>query len=210
MQPDVLGNATRSIGGSRTITAGSSGAENVTKDHSMKIGGSHTRTMGSSDTTNVNENLSEKVGAVLLEGSAKTNTFVGEKTNLLTVGGALLEVVKGNKMAGSGVGRTQVVGGLTYEKSDKIMATRVEKLRDTWIGGKMSVKSVKSLLIAGLEKLSKRAKSASYEGTGEVVLQVKDTQVVMKDGVIGMEAVSSITIETSAKNAQASTTSTQI
>lgn len=208
--PEVLGNATRTIKGSHKADIGQAAAENIDQNHTMSVGGSHTRTMGNSDTTYVIGNLNETISGVLSEGSAKTNSYIAEKTNNLVVGGALLEISKGNKMDSSGEGKTEMVGALVFSKADKIMATRVEKLRNTWVGGLMSVTSMKSLLVAGLEKLSKKARSASYEGTSEVVLQVKESHIVMKDGVIDLSAPSSISIQTSAKNAQASTTSTQI
>ncbi len=208
--PEVLGNQGRSIKGNHKADIGAAGTENIEKDHTLTIGGAHTRTMGNSDTTYVNGNMKESVGGIILEGSAKTNSYIGEKTNTLLVGGAVIEISKGNKMDGTGLGKTETVGGLVFSKADKLMATRVEKVRNTWVGGLMSVSSIKSLLVAGLEKLTKKARSASYEGTGEVVLQVKDTHIVMKGGLIEMDAPSSITIATSAKNAQSSGTSTQI
>jgi hypothetical protein len=99
---------------------------------------------------------------------------------------------------------------IVFSKADKLMGTRVREERKTWVGGLMNVNAVKSLLVAGLEKLSKKARAASYEGTTEVTLKVKNTTIVMKDGKIDMDAPSSITIATSSKNAQSSTTSTQI
>lgn len=208
--PDVLGNQSRSIGGNHSVDIAQGETETIDQNHSMTIAGSHKRIMGTADTTYVAGNLKETVGAVILETSAKTNTYIGEKTNTLVVGGAVIEVAKGNKMDGAGLGKVAAVGGLTFSKAGKVMATRAEELRSTLVGGIFSATSIKSMLVAGLQKLTKKALSASYEGASEIVLKVKETELIMKGGLIDFHAAKSITIETSQKNAQSSKSATQI
>jgi len=208
--PEVLGNQTRVISGSHQVDIGAGETETVEANHTMTIGGSHKRIMGTADTTFVSGNMKETVGAVVLEGSAKTNTFAGEKTNTMLVGGAIVELFKGNKADAAGLAKLEAVGGLVFSKAGKVMATRVEMLRSTVVGGILRIDSLKSMLFAGLVKLSKKALSASYEGTKEITLKVGETEIIFKDGLIDMNAPKSITIETTAKNRQAATKSTQI
>lgn len=208
--PDVLGNQMRSIGGNHTVDIGAAETESIDANHTMNIGGSHKRIMGTADNVNVAGNMKESVGGVILEASAKTNTYTGEKTNVMLVGGAVVELFGGNKMDAAGLAKLEAVGGLVFSKAGKVMATRVEKLRSTVVGGLFRAESLKSMLVAGLEKLSKKALSASYDGQAELLLKVGSTEVILKDGLIDMNAPKSISIETTAKNAQAAGKSTQI
>ncbi len=210
LAPDVNGNQLRMIGGNHSIATGDSLSETVDKDHKLTIGGNHRRQMGQADTTLVAKNLTEKIGAVVLEISAKTNMVQAEKTSTLLVGGAVIEVSKNNKGDMAGLGKIETVGGAVFKKAGKLMATRSELLRNTLVGGMFKVDSMKEMLIAGIEKLSKRALAATYDGTKTLTFKVGQTQVVLKDGRIEIDAADTIVIKTTAENNQASGTSTQI
>jgi type VI secretion system secreted protein VgrG len=210
MQPDVDGNMARTIGGQHSIGTGSSLTETVDGNHTLTIGGSHKRQMGTSDTMLVEKNLTESVGGVILEASVKTNSVMGEKTSTLLAGGAVLEVSKGNKTDMTGLGKIETIGGLVFKQAGKFMATRTEKLRNTTVGAFFRVDAMKELLVAGIEMLTKKTLSASYEGTQKLTLRVGGTEINMQEGRIEMNAVETIEITTKAENKQASETSTQI
>jgi len=210
LAPDVNGNQWRNVGGNHTVGTGDSFAETIDKNHTLTIGGNHRRQMGTADTTLVAKNLTEKIGGVVLEVSAKTNMLQAEKTSTLLVGGAVLEVSKGNKGDMAGLGKIETIGGVVFKKAGKLMATRSELLRNTLVGGTFKVDAMKELLIAGIEKLTKRATTATYDGTKSLTFKVGSTQLQLKDGRIEIEAAESIVIKTSAENNQASGKSTQI
>ncbi len=210
MKPDVGGNQTRTIGGSHTIGVASALSETVQGDHTLKIGSMHKRQLGVSDTVMVQSNMKETVGAVDVEASIKTNSIMAEKTSTLLVGGAVIEISRLNKTDMVGLGKIETIGGLVYEKAGKVMATRTEKLRNTLVGGFYKVDAMKELLVAGIEKLTKKSLTATYEGTKSVTFKVGATQINMQEGRIELNAVESIVVETTAENKQASDTSTQI
>jgi hypothetical protein len=91
-----------------------------------------------------------------------------------------------------------------------MMNTRIEQLRSTTVGGLLRIDAAKELLVAGIERLSQRALSASYQGGTSVTLKVGTTQLNLREGRIELEAKSAIVIETRGENQQASGTATQI
>jgi hypothetical protein len=155
-------------------------------------------------------NMRETVGAVDVEASIKTNTVLVEKTSTLLVGGGVFEVSRLNKTDMTGLGKIEAIGGLVYKKAGKLMATRTEKLRNTVVGGFFKVDSMKELLIAGIEKLTKKAATATYEGTSSLTLKVGGTQIDFRDGNLAMNASDSIVIQTTSENSQGVGGSTQI
>ncbi len=210
LQPDVVGNQDRTIGGNHSIKVGSSLTESVDGNSTLKIGGSHTRNLGKTDSVQVVKNTKELVGGVDLELSLKTNTDLAEKTRTLLVGGAVVEVAKNSKTEQTGLGKIETIGGIVFSKADGSMGTTVAKNRKTNVGGLFRVESIKELVITGLEKLTKKALSASYEGTKTVTFKVGSTEINMKEGRIELNAKDSIVIKTNAENKQGSKTSTQI
>ncbi len=210
LMPSVTGNQMRTIGGSHDLQVGSSMSESVSGNSTLTIGASHIRNLGARDNLSVAKNTKETIGAIDLALSLKTNMDQAEKTRTLLVGGAVVEVAKENKVEQSGLGRLETIGGVAFAKADATMHSRVEKIRKTSVGGMLKIDAVKELLIAGLEKLSKKALSTSYTGTKTLTLKVGSTEINMKEGRIELSASDSITVKTTGQNRQGSKTSSQI
>jgi len=81
--------------------------------------------------------------------------------------------------------------------------------KDRDASGLLRIEAVKELLVAGLEKLTKKAMTASYEGTKSVTFKVGQTEINMKEGRIELNATQTIVIKTNSENKQGSSTSTQ-
>ncbi|MFO0616689.1 MAG: type VI secretion system tip protein TssI/VgrG [Polyangiaceae bacterium] len=210
LMPTVTGNQARTIGGGHDLKVGSSMSESVAGNSTVTIGGSHIRNFGMRDNLSVAKNTKETIGAVDLEISLKTNMDQAEKTRTLLVGGAVIEVAKNNKVEQSGLGRLETIGGVAFAKADATMHSRVEKIRKTNVGGMLKIDAVKELLIAGLEKLTKKALSASYTGTEKLTFKVGSTEINMKEGRIELSSTETITVKTTGQNKQGSKTSSQI
>jgi type VI secretion system secreted protein VgrG len=206
---DVGGNQTRTIGGQHTIGVGSSFAETVEGNHTMAIGAMHKRQFGTSDNVMVSGNMRETIGGVDLEASLKTNSVTAEKTSTLLVGGAVVEISRLNKTDMAGLGKIETIGGVVYKKAGKLMATRTEKLRNTLVGGFFKVDAMKELLLAGVEKLTTKANTVTFDGTSSLTLKVGGTQIDFRDGAISLSTSETISIETSSANNQAAGSSTQ-
>lgn len=210
LTPEVTGNQLRSVGGSHDVSIGSSMTEQVTGNSTLTIGGSHTRNLGSRDTLSVSKNTKETIGGVDMELSIKGNTEQADKARLMVVGGAVIEVAKTSKMEQTGLGRIETIGGIAFAQAKTgHMGTRADKIRKTNVGAMLRIESVKEMLVAGLEKLTKKALSASYEGTSKLTLKVGSTEMNMKEGRIELNASESIVIKTTAQNKQGSSTASQ-
>jgi hypothetical protein len=90
------------------------------------------------------------------------------------------------------------------------MGTNVAQDRKTTVGGLFRVDSIKEMVLTGLEKLTQKALSASYDGTKTLTFKVGSTEINMKEGRIELKAKEAIVIKTNAANKQGSKTSTQI
>lgn len=205
----VDGNQTVSIGGSRTATVTGTHTDNVRLDHTLTIGGSHLRSMGTDDNVAVAKNMKESIGGAVLEGSVKTNTVTGGNTSVLAVGGAIVEIARLGKSEGTSKGRVEAVGGVTFSKAGETIGTRAEVSRTTTVGGIYSVKALKEILLAGLQKLTTTALTTTLKAPS-ITLKVGETVIHMKEGKIHMKAEKEIAFVTEAENKQAAATSTQI
>jgi len=209
MMPDVGGNQRKTVGANRDAKVGTSYGETVEKDHTLNIGGSHFRRFGSGDNTNVEKNLTEMVGGVVLEGSLKGNNSFVERAQALIVGGGIFEIVRKNKTEGSGKRRFELIGGIDMVNAKNRIDSRIEKMRQTIVGGALKINSLKSALITGMDKLGVRAGNITFDGAS-VVLKVGSTTMTMKDGAIAINAQQAIKLETSGANKLGADSTTQI
>ncbi len=209
MMPDVGGNQTKKVGANRDAKVGTSYGETVEKNHTLNIGGTHFRRFGSGDNTNVEKNLVESVGAVVMEGSLKGNNTFTEWVQALIVGGGIVELVRKNKTEGSGKQRHELIGGLDMVNAKNRIDSRIEKMRQTIVGGALKIESLKAALITGMEKLGVRAGTIAFDGAS-VVLKVGGTTMSMKDGAISINAGQTIKLETSGQNKLGADSTTQI
>ncbi|MFO0758403.1 MAG: type VI secretion system tip protein TssI/VgrG [Byssovorax sp.] len=207
--PTVQGNQTWSVGGDRKVSVDNSDSANIQKDRTTTIGGMHFRRIGTDDRVVVQKNQTEKVGGVILEVALRNDTFAVEEVSSLIVGGAIVEIAAEGKMESAAKGRAETVGGLVYEQADERIDIRVDKTRETNVGASLSVDATKEMLLVGIEKLSTLSATGKVKGD-KLTLRVGNSEITMKEGVIGVKAPDQITIDTTSDNVLGSGTSTQI
>jgi hypothetical protein len=182
---------------------------NVAGDRIISIGGTHMRRFGTDDAT-VAKNLTETVGAVDLEVAIKTNATEANTALVTTVGGAVVEVARQSLTEAAGKGMLETIGGVVFTKAGAEMKTRVDATRVLTVGGALAATAGKDASLTGAEKIRIVATNDIFDGTEEVMLQVGETTLVMKDGTITVRAPATIKLKISGPNKQGAAKSTQI
>jgi len=201
MTEHVNKDQTWSVGGDATTSAASAISNGVSGNHSLNIGGSSSSFVGLSDAIGT-PILTEMVGGIILD-AYKTGHFTeGRFGGILAVGGAIIDIAKLSKSGSYGKGRHELIGGLYLVKAGKEVQTRVDKIRMTTVGGMATISSVKEFSMRAVEKLHTDTLHTTITGEENLVLRVKECQVVIKDGTVSFNAPKTIKIKAQATNAQ--------
>jgi len=197
------------VGGNRDISVAEADQTTVLGNHSMSIGGMHFRRIAQDDTSMAQKKNTELVGGVVLEASMKDNTNYGTKLSTLVVGGAHVEIAKENKNEGVGRARAEVIGGAVIVNAGGEIGLRADKKRATTVGGTLSVTAAKEMTLVGVEKLQTQSATAAFESPSGILFKVGETQVLMKDGAIELDAGTEIKLTVTGKNEQGAGTASQ-
>ncbi len=198
-----------SVGGNRTISVGEADQVVVNNDHTMNIGAMHFRRIATDDTSMAQKDDTETIGGVVLETSMKDNTNYGRRVSTLIVGGAHVEIAKENKNEGVGRARAEVIGGASVVTAGGEIGLRADKKRATTVGAALSITAAKEMTIAGVEKVQTQSATASLTAPSGILFKVGDTEVVLKDGAIQIDAKTEIKLTVSGKNEQGAGSATQ-
>lgn len=201
---------THSVGANRKVTVDEADSESVGGNRTMTVGGMHFRRIGTDDTAMAVKNNTEMVGGVILEASLKDNTNTGTRTSHLIVGGAHVEVAKVDKNEGVGKARAEAIGGMVMVKAGGEIGLRANKKRSTTVGGPLRVKSTKEMTLVGREKFLSESLTAKLTGPDGIHLKVGDTEVILKDGALKVDAKTDIKLTVTGSNDQGAAKGTQI
>jgi type VI secretion system secreted protein VgrG len=208
-RPAVGGNQTYTVGADvkRTVTQGD--AISITGDRTITIGGNHERKVYSDDALMANS-LEEQIGAdVTEEFQGKHDRKFGKEFNL-TIGGSSFETALETKTETTSKFRKETVGGMHLTLAKGQFQMRVTDNRTTTVGGFVYTKAKKELTLTGAEKFKSHSPSVSLNGSTDITLKVGETVVVMKDGVIRIDAPEKIALVTQGANNQGAGKSRQI
>ncbi len=197
------------VGGNRKVTVDDADSATVKGYRSLTIGAKHTRRIGADDTAMAQEQNTETVGGMVLESSQKANTNTGTEASLLVVGGSHLEIAKVDKNEGVGQSRTEVIGGGVTVQADGEIGLRANKMRTSNITGPLRIRSSKEMTLVASEKFLSQSLSAKYTGPEGIHLKVGDTEVILKDGSLSVNAKSDIKLTIAGANDQGSGKGTQ-
>ena len=189
---------TRSVGASRTRNVSGAETSTVVGDRRVTIGGMHQRKIGTDDVVQA-KNLNERVGAVDLEAFVKTNTTTSGKVELLTVGGAMIEVAKGAKTESTAKLRVETIGGLVLTKAGAGISAKAGKMRIMTVGGAMSTTAQGPIVLESGVKLGMDVGAGKLEGQA-IVLKVGESFVLLKDGVAILNAAKTLRLSIDDKN----------
>jgi type VI secretion system secreted protein VgrG len=206
----VKRNQTHAVGANRKVSVDEADQETVGKNRTMSVGGMHFRRIGSDDSAMAQKNNTEIVGGVILEASVKDNTNVGTRASFLVVGGAHVEIAKQDKNEGVGKARAEAIGGMVMVKADGEIGLRANKKRATTVGGPLRVRSAREMTLVGREKFLTQSLTAKLTGPDGIHLKVGDTQVILKDGVLQIDAKTDIKLTVTGKNDQGASKGTLI
>jgi type VI secretion system secreted protein VgrG len=189
---------TRTVGGSRTRQVTGTETSTVLGNRRLTIGGMHQRKIGTDDVVQAN-NLNERVGAVNVEAYVKTHTTTSGLMELLTVGGALIEVAKDQKTEATEYLRVETIGGLFSTTAGEGISAKAGSSRVVTVGGAMSVTTTAPIVVDAGVKLGLQTGTGTFKGQN-LVLKVGDSFVQLKDGVAVLNAKKTIRIAAQAEN----------
>ncbi|AKT38166.1 type VI secretion system Vgr family protein [Chondromyces crocatus] len=189
----VEGDQARTVAGSRSRSVEGSETSTVVQNRRLTIGGMHQRKVGTDDVVQA-KNLIERVGAVNLEAFVKTHTTTSGQAELLTVGGALIEVAKKQKSESVKKLRTETVGGIVYTKAKDKISAKAGKKRTITVGGAMSVTAKGPVVVEGGEKVRMKFATGAVKAEG-VLLKVGDSFVMLHDGVVTLRAAKNLAVD---------------
>ncbi|HZO14580.1 MAG TPA: type VI secretion system tip protein TssI/VgrG [Polyangiaceae bacterium] len=203
----VAGNQTHCVAGTRTREVKGTSVANVQRNHALTIGCMHTRRIGSQDSVATTA-LGEQVGAMILETSAADNALTSGMAATFTVGGALIEAAAKSKSEETKLARAEMVGGVLVSKTAKVTSIEA-KARSTTVGGLYRVSAAKKVSFEAGVAMQITSTMARFEHAKSITLKVGDCTVVMKDGVLAINAPKKIIMKASGENLQAAGESSQ-
>lgn len=179
---------TRTVKGSRARSVKGTETSTIAKDRTLTIGSTHVRRIGTDDVVTA-QDLVEQVAAVNLEAFVKTNTTTSSSTGRITVGGALIELVKDQKSESAKL-RAETVGVMfsTTSGGSQSMAT---KLRVVTVGGAKTITAQERVTVGVATKLSFSAKEGSFDAD-EIMLKVGESFIQIKDGAMAINAAQTL------------------
>jgi len=205
----VDGNQTWSIGGNSERIVESSDGAHVEGNRTTAIGGNHERKVFADDVVTAKV-LEEKIGGDVTEQfEGKHNRQYGKECQI-QVGGSVLETAKETKTETANKERKEKIGGLQLVHAKGEVQLRVTQNRETTVGGALLAKATKELTLTGAEKFVSHSPTMNLNGAADITLKVGDTVVLMKDGIIRIDAPQQIAMVTDASNDQGAGKSKQI
>jgi type VI secretion system secreted protein VgrG len=207
--PSIQGDQTWSTGGNRTRETSEAESTSVKANREVKIGAIHKLEVDDSSVTTAKE-LKEQIGGVVLEMTDKSNaTEVGENGKR-TIGGACIELADETKAETTTKKRVENVAGILFQKAKGEIKIKAGEKRKTKVGVLLSVDADKHINISGAEELHMESGTATHEGSKTLTLKVQDTSILLKDGLLKIDAKKTISLEVTGKNNQGSGKSDQI
>ena len=205
----VEGNQRWSVGGDRSVHVVGSDSGSVKEDRSMTIGGTHLRKLGTHDRIGSVQTFKETIAGAVLESSDKNNLVQAELASALTVGGAVIEIAKANKMETTVKKRDEKVSGSSSVNATMAIAARCDDTRTMTIGASYGATADKEIVLAALDQLDTLSATGLFSGDS-LTLRVGSSEIAMKDGKIAITTTDKITIGTSSDTVLGSGTSSQI
>ncbi len=199
--PVINGNQTWSTGGNRTRKTTGADSSNVLGDRTMSIGGNHILKVADSSSTTATL-LQETIGGVVLEVFGKPNATESGKSTKRSISGVVIELAEETKGETATKKRIENIGGALFQKAKGEMKTKGGKLRKTTVGGALIIRSKKQASLTGAEKIKIESLTGHHTGANDVTLKVKDTTIVMKNGVMKIYAPKTIAFKISGSNQQ--------
>ena len=197
--PVINGNQTWSTGGNRIRSTTGADSSNVLGDRTMSIGGNHILKVADSSSTTATL-LQETIGGIVLEVFGKPNATESGENATRTIGGAVIELAEETKGETATKKRIENIGGILFQKAKGEMKTKGGKLRKTNVGGALVVRSKKQLSLTGAEKIKILSLTGHHTGAKDLTLKVKNTTIVMKNGVMKIYAPKTIAFKISGSN----------
>ncbi len=215
-QATIDGDETIAIDNDHSVTVGANSALSIVKDQSRIIGLSLRRKVGENDAVEVGGNRAWTIGAshirrvegydsvkvgdlreticvANLETCLKDCSTAAEYGQLLTVGGAHIELTTRTKSESAKLMRAETIGGVLFTKAKDL--TIKSTSRDTKVGGKLTVKATSLLTIKPTTDWSVEATaSGSFDADGTLTLKVGDNVVTLSSDTISVKAKKFITI----------------
>ncbi len=136
----------------------------------------------------------------MLEVFGKPNATESGENATRTIGGAVIELAEETKGETATKKRIENIGGILFQKAKGEMKTKGGKLRKTNVGGALVVRSKKQLSLTGAEKIKILSLTGHHTGANDLTLKVKDTTIVMKNGVMKIYAPKTIAFKISGSN----------
>jgi type VI secretion system secreted protein VgrG len=205
----VGGSQKWSVGGDSERRVECSDSSTCKGNRETQIGGNHERKVFADDGVSAKK-LTEQIGG------AVTETFQGKHTRRfgkqceIAVGGSLMETAKETKTESTTGARQEQVSGMHLLRAAGEVRLRVTANRTTTVGGAVLARAQKELTLTGAEKLKCHAPSLALAGAADVTLKVGDTVVLMKDGIIRIDAPQQIGLVTDQANQQGAGKAKQI
>jgi type VI secretion system secreted protein VgrG len=207
--PQISGNQSWTTGANRSrfITGGET--NNILGSRSLTVGAMHHLKVDDSSSTTATL-LVEQIGGMVLEVFKKSNATEAGENAIRVIGGAAIELAEENKAETTVKKRIETIGAVLFQKAGGEMKTKGGELRRTNVAGSLTVRSVKQLAITGAEKIKTLSATASHTASKDVTLKVKNTTIVLKDGVIKIVTPTAISLKISGENQQGAGQSFQI
>jgi len=209
MVPQVGGNQTWATGGNRQRKTSEGENAAVVQNRSVTIGGTHLIKVEDSSLATA-LNLREQVGGVILEVTNKSNATEAGENGARIVGGASIELATENQAETATKKRVETVGGVLFQQAARELKIKAGEIRSTQVGGMLSIQAQKQLSVTGAETLEVRSDTAAHQASKTVTLKVQDSTVLLKDGLIKIETLSTISLKVSGENNQGAGKSEQI
>ena len=205
----VDGNQTWKIDGNSERTVECSDSSTCQGNRETTIAGNHERKIFSSDGVSA-KNLEEEItGNVLEQFEGKHNRRFG-KVCELKIGGSMLETALATKSESTNKLRKETVTGMHLLRAGGEIQLRVTDNRTTTVGGMVLAKAQKELTLTGAKKFKSYSPSMALNGSSDITLKVGDTVVLLKDGIIRIDAPQQIAMLTDQANHQGASKSKQI
>jgi type VI secretion system secreted protein VgrG len=209
MTPRVDNDQSWDVGGDRKLEIGANEVDTVALDRTIDIGGNYEITAGFSEATGAKK-LTEKIGGSMLEEYKTMHTSEVGDTLDLVVKGSLLENAKQSKVEAANVHKKETISGMALTATGGEVKMRFDQYRHTKVGGFVMATAKKELTLTGASKFMTVSPTATYTGAADITLKVKDTVVLMKDGLIKIKSPQKVSLLISGNANEGASISTQI
>jgi type VI secretion system secreted protein VgrG len=201
-QLNVKGDQTLTIAANRTRKVSEFEKTDVAANHTLAVASSHTRRIDGMDAVTT-AGLKEKVGVLDLEVSLKPNKTDVGKAEMLTVGGAVVEIAGKNKSEKCAGRRQETIGALVYTRAVKKFKVTALTTRSTKVGALLQVSSGKNISLIGTEELTAEAADVKLLGDLAIEFHVGDgaSKVILDGDELSIDTSGDIVIEATGSEA---------